>query len=79
MEPVVSLSIKHVPGSIARALAARASRNHRSIQGELLHILETAVQPTVFDAGRIRRRAEALGLRTDADSVPIIRELRDSR
>lgn len=79
MESTVSLSVKNVPAKIARALADRASRNHRSIQGELLHIIEAAVQPRTFDVARIRRRADALGLRTKADSVQIIRELRDSR
>jgi plasmid stability protein len=79
MESAVSLSIKNVPAQVAKALASRASRNHRSLQGELMHILEAAVQPVRFDAARIRRRAEALGLMTDADSVQIVRDARDSR
>ncbi|GMV20821.1 MAG: hypothetical protein AMXMBFR57_07700 [Acidimicrobiia bacterium] len=79
MEPATSLSIKNVPAPLARALAARASRNHRSLQGELMSILEAAVQPVRFDAARIRRRAESLGLATPADAVAIVRETRDTR
>ena len=79
MEANVSLSIKNVPPVLAKALGERARRHHRSIQGELMHILEEAVRPAArgFDVARLRRRARALGLKTDADSVQIIREWRD--
>lgn len=79
MEANVSLSIKNVPPALARALGERAKRHHRSVQGELMHILEEAVTPAArgFDAERLRRRARALGLRTQADSVQIVREWRD--
>ncbi|SCC95527.1 conserved hypothetical protein [Thiomonas sp. X19] len=38
----VSLSIKEVPESLAERLRQRAARNHRSLQGELMSILERA-------------------------------------
>ncbi len=38
----VNLSIKGVPEEVAGRLRARAARNHRSLQGELMHIIETA-------------------------------------
>ena len=38
----VSLSIKNVPDELAEGLRARAARHHRSIQGELMAILEEA-------------------------------------
>ena len=81
MEAQVSLSIKNVPPVLAKALGERAKRHHRSIQGELMHILEEAVgvSSRVFDVERLVRQAKALGLQTKADSVQIIRELRDSR
>ncbi len=44
---VVSLSIKNVPDGMAVALRDRAKANHRSIQGELMAILEAAVKPKV--------------------------------
>jgi plasmid stability protein len=81
MEAQVSLSIKDVPVSLADELRARAKRNHRSIQGELMAILEEAVMPRsrTFDVDRLLRQADALGLKTEGNSVQIIRELRDSR
>jgi plasmid stability protein len=73
----VSLSIKDVPDALARALRARAVRNHRSIQGELMDILETAIQPRPFRAQALHRRIQALGLKTRGDSRAMIREDRD--
>ena len=37
----VTLTIKHVPDELAARLRALAARNHRSVQGELMHTLET--------------------------------------
>lgn len=52
-----NLSIKGVPEEIAKALHARAARNHRSLQGELLDIVtRAALQPM--------HPAEASGLGT---------------
>jgi plasmid stability protein len=81
METNVSLSIKNVPPILAKALGERAKRHHRSIQGELMVILEEAVRlkSKGFDVARLRSRAAALGLKTDADSAEIVREWRDSR
>lgn len=41
----VNLSIKNVPDDLAEKLRARAERNHRSLQRELMAILEQATQP----------------------------------
>lgn len=38
----VNLSIKNVPDALAARLRERAERNHRSLQGELMAILESA-------------------------------------
>ena len=40
----VNLSIKGVPETIAVRLRLRAERNHRSLQGELMAIIEEAVE-----------------------------------
>ncbi len=40
----VTLSVKNVPDAVARKLKARAKRNHRSLQGELLALVETAAE-----------------------------------
>jgi|JI10StandDraft_1071094.scaffolds.fasta_scaffold12451_3 plasmid stability protein len=37
-----NLSIKDVPDALAEALRQRAARNHRSLQGELMSIIEAA-------------------------------------
>ena len=41
-----NLSIKDVPEELAEALRQRAARNHRSLQGELMAIIERAAQDT---------------------------------
>jgi plasmid stability protein len=41
----VNFSIKNVPDELADKLRQRAERNHRSLQRELLLILEAAAQP----------------------------------
>ena len=38
----INLSIKGVPEPLAERLRARAERNHRSLQGELMQIIEHA-------------------------------------
>ena len=41
---MTTLSIKDVPDQWAQSLRERATRNHRSLQGELMAIIEAAVQ-----------------------------------
>jgi len=82
MAASVSLSIKDVPAGIAEALRQRAAQNHRSIQGELMAILEDAVRPSRthgFDPDRLIKMAKALGVKSSESSVDVIRKLRDSR
>jgi antitoxin FitA len=43
---VANISIKDVPETWAEVLRQRASRNHRSLQGELMALLERAVSET---------------------------------
>ena len=76
---MVSFSVKDVPDELAEALRERARRNHRSLQGELLDILESAVGPRRFKAKALLRYVETLGFQTPAESVQMIREDRDSR
>ena len=57
------LSIKDVPDDWANALRQRAARNHRSLQGELMALLEQAVhevgvRPT---SGAVLRRTTPAG------------------
>lgn len=46
----VNLSVKGVPDSLAAKLRRRAERNHRSLQGELMAILEEAAEGSVHRA-----------------------------
>jgi len=75
----VSLSIKNVSEDLAHALRERAARHHRSLQGELMHILETAVRPQPFQASALWRQIQALGLTTPDDATRFVREDRDTR
>jgi plasmid stability protein len=47
----VNLSIKGVPEAIAQRLRRRAQRNHRSLQGELMAIIEQAAAEPAPAAG----------------------------
>ena len=42
----VNLSIKNAPDDVVQRLRERAARNHRSLQGELMAIIEEAARPT---------------------------------
>jgi len=46
----VTLTIKHVPDRVADRLRLRAAASHRSLQGELMAILEEAVSQVVPQA-----------------------------
>jgi len=69
---MANLSIKDVPESLAEALRQRAARNHRSLQGELMAIIERAagddiaadVQPAGSPATARRGAAVRRGWKT---------------
>ncbi|MBI4202356.1 MAG: Arc family DNA-binding protein [Chloroflexi bacterium] len=73
----VSLSIKNVPDELAQKLRERAKRNHRSLQGELLAILEA--EEREMTVNELYERGKGSGLKTEPDSVQIIREMREER
>jgi plasmid stability protein len=89
----VNLSVKNVPDELADKLRARAERNHRSLQRELIAILEQAVQagglaamPDEPEADVPRISVEELFSRTQKlfpkgspSSVDFIRQSRDGR
>ena len=75
-----NLSIKNVPEELLAELRARAKRNHRSLQGELLAILEdTVAAPKKISVAELGRRVRQLGIKTGDDSTRWIREDRDAR
>ena len=76
----VNLSIKNVPDEIAARLRRRAARSHRSLQGELMAILERAVR----DEDRLTpaealQRVRELGIETPEEAAEILRSERDRR
>jgi plasmid stability protein len=76
----VNLSIKNVPDELADRLRERAARNHRSVQGELMHILETALaDERRLTAKEAWERVRAKRVATGSDAVRFVREDRDDR
>ena len=76
----VNLSIKNVPDVLAERLRERARRSHRSLQGELMAVLEEAVAPRPrLTARQLLDKLRGLDLETGADSLGMIRADRDAR
>jgi plasmid stability protein len=74
----VDLSIKRVPDHLAQRLRERAARNHRSLQGELMAILEEQLfLDDRLKPAQLIEINRALGFRTPSESVEMIREDRD--
>ena len=75
----LNLSIKNVPDDLVEKLRKRARRHHRSLQGELMSIVEEAVGPNFLSFEEADRRIKALGLKTGDEATSWVRELRDAR
>jgi plasmid stability protein len=75
----VTLSIKNVPEGVAERLRRRARRNHRSLQAELLALLEETVMPRRRSVREVLAAVRQSGLRTPAEALTMIREDRDAR
>jgi plasmid stability protein len=69
-----TLSIKDVPSDMMAILRARAERNHRSMQGELMAILEMVLRPErKMTLAEISAKAKSLGLKSPSESVDMLR------
>ena len=66
----INLSIKNVPDELARLLRGRAEANHRSLQGELMALLESALAART--AEQARRPYEAGVVDTDHAPPPTV-------
>ena len=76
----VSLSIRNAPDEVVRRLKERAERHHRSLQGELMAILEDAAGSSRrLTPDEVLARVRDLGLSTPSEAAAIIREDRDDR
>ena len=76
----VNLSIKNAPDEVVQRLRERAARNHRSLQGEPMAIIEEALQPKPrrLTIDEYRARVRSLGLRSPDEAPAIVRADRDS-
>jgi len=76
----VDITIKGLPGSVAQALRRRAAAHKRSLEDEVVGILEATLgnerHLTIND---LLAKVQAMGLHTPSESVAILREDRDAR
>ena len=76
----VNLSIKNVPEALAERLRRRAAASHRSMQGELMAILEEALEERrSLTPTEMLEKIRALGIETRREVVDDIRDDRDRR
>ena len=65
-----NISVKDVPEALAEALRQRAARNHRSLQGELMALIQRAVEPESAASAKLtpdnRSQAPLVGDQTSA-------------
>jgi plasmid stability protein len=77
----ISISIKNVPTEKVELLKQRAKRNHRSLQGELLALIDQATEgrapQPAMTIEELYLHGRGLGLKTPSESVKMIREDRD--
>jgi plasmid stability protein len=76
----VNLSIKNASDDVVERLRRRARRHHRSLQGELLAIIEDAAREDRRSTpAEVLAQVRGLGLATPAEAVSIVRASRDRR
>jgi len=75
-----TLSITNAPDDVVFKLRQRAMKNHRSLQGELLAILEEAVgSARPMTASEVMAEVARLGVKAPAEAARIVRSARDAR
>jgi plasmid stability protein len=76
----VNLSIKNAPDDVVQRLRERAERHHRSLQGELLAIIEAAVEEErSATPSEVLAEVRRLGVRTPSEAAALVRADRDGR
>jgi plasmid stability protein len=76
-----SLTVRNIPKAVLERLRARAMRHRRSMQGEILAILEASAAETVTrrTVSQVLQQARSQGLRTAGDAARMVRADRDDR
>ena len=70
-----TLSIKNVADHIYDQLRRRAKKNHRSLQGELLAIIEESlIENETITPEALLAKVHASGLATPSESVQFVRQ-----
>ena len=76
----VELSIKGVPEAVAEKLRQRAARHRRSLQREIVTILEGSVaDERTLTPEELLAEVRSRGLATPSESAAFVREDRDER
>lgn len=76
----VTLRVENVPEEVAAKLEERARKARRSLQGEILRILEKAAgEEERLTPGQVLDRVRALKLETPAESAAFVRQDQDAR
>jgi len=76
----LNLSIKNAPEEVVMRLRRRAEKNRRSLQGELLAIIEAAAREDgPSGPGDVLAEVRRLGLQTPGEAADLIRADRDGR
>ena len=76
----VNLSIKNAPEDVVQRLRSRAERHHRSLQGELMAIIEAAAhEERPSNPAAMLAEVRRLGLNTPSEAAAIVRADRDAR
>ncbi|MFI4936130.1 MAG: Arc family DNA-binding protein [Caulobacterales bacterium] len=75
----MNLSIKNAPDHIVDQLRRRAERHHRSLQGELLAIIEAAADEHLSGPMAVLEEVRRRGLTSPSEAADIIRADRDGR
>lgn len=70
----ISISIKNVPDDLVEQLRRRATFHHRSLQGELMAIIEKSVRTEQrLTPEEVLNKVQQLGLRTPAEAADMVR------
>ena len=76
----VNLSIKNAPDHVVEILRRRAARNHRSLEGELMAIIEMAARESQgLSPAEALNQARQIGVATPSEAAAMVREDRDGR
>jgi plasmid stability protein len=76
----VTLRVENVPEEIAARLEERARKSRRSLQGELLRILEkAATEEERLTPGQVLEKVRSLNLKSPSESAAFVRQDRDAR